>query len=46
MAGYALRAVNDKCPRCGSVMLQKGSKLVCADENCGFVKDAPKAVEA
>ena len=40
------RPVNDKCPRCGSVMLQKGSKLVCADENCGFVKDAPKAVEA
>ncbi len=36
------RPVNEKCDRCGSIMLQKGNKLVCADENCGFVKDAPK----
>ena len=37
------KPVADKCDRCGSIMLQKGSKLVCSDENCGFIKDAPKA---
>ncbi len=36
------RPVNDRCDRCGAIMLQKGSKLVCSDENCGFSKDAPK----
>ncbi|MDE5893274.1 MAG: type I DNA topoisomerase, partial [Acetatifactor sp.] len=24
-----------KCPKCGGVMLEKGSKLVCANEECG-----------
>ena len=28
-----------KCPECGGIMLKKGSKLVCADTECGFVKD-------
>ena len=37
------KPVADKCDRCGSILLQKGSKLVCSDENCGFVKDAVKA---
>ncbi len=37
------RPVADKCDRCGSILLQKGNKLVCSDENCGFIKDAPKA---
>ncbi len=27
----------EKCPECGGYMLEKGSKLVCADEKCGFV---------
>ena len=39
------KPVADKCERCGSIMLQKGNKLVCSDENCGFIKDAQK-VEA
>ncbi len=26
-----------KCPRCGSYMLEKGSRLVCADKECGNV---------
>lgn len=26
-----------KCPQCGSIMLEKGNKLACYDENCGFV---------
>lgn len=28
----------EKCDRCGGIMLVKGSKLVCADEQCGYVK--------
>lgn len=24
------------CPRCGSVLLTKGNRLVCADEKCGY----------
>ncbi len=28
----------EKCQRCGGIMLIKGNKLVCADEQCGFVK--------
>ena len=39
------RPVADRCERCGSIMLQKGNKLVCSDESCGFIKDAQK-VEA
>ena len=35
------RPVNDRCDRCGSILLQKGNKLVCSDEKCGFIKDAP-----
>ena len=32
------RPSKQKCERCGGVMLVKGNKLVCADEQCGFVK--------
>ena len=28
----------EKCPKCGSMMLQKGNKLVCMNEACGFIK--------
>lgn len=27
----------EKCPQCGSMMLEKGNKLVCIDEQCGNV---------
>ena len=27
----------EKCPKCGSLMLYKGNKLACMDENCGYV---------
>ena len=33
------RPSNEKCERCGSIMLIKGNKLVCANESCGFVKN-------
>lgn len=29
-----------KCPKCGSIMLEKGSKLVCADGECGNILSA------
>ena len=35
------KPVADRCSRCGSILLQKGNKLVCSDESCGFIKDAP-----
>ena len=28
-----------KCPECGGIMLEKGNKLLCMDEQCGFVID-------
>jgi len=30
-----------KCPKCGSLMLEKGKKLVCWNEDCGYVEDMP-----
>ena len=35
----------EKCPECGGYMLEKGNKLVCADEQCGFVMEKPKKGE-
>lgn len=32
----------EKCPKCGSLLLYKGNKLVCMGENCGFVIAAPE----
>ena len=29
---------NEKCPECGDILLEKGAKLVCASETCGFAK--------
>lgn len=31
-----------KCERCGALMLYKGNKLMCSDENCGYVTALPK----
>ncbi|MCU6761476.1 DNA topoisomerase 1 [uncultured Roseburia sp.] len=35
----------DKCPDCGGYMVEKGNKIVCADEQCGYVMDKPKEEE-
>lgn len=32
----------EKCPKCGSYMVEKGNKLVCDNEQCGFVKNKEK----
>ena len=31
-----------RCPKCGSIMLEKGRKLVCWNENCGYTMDKPE----
>lgn len=33
------RPSEKKCPECGSYMVEKGNKLVCSDDNCGYVCD-------
>ncbi len=35
----------EKCPQCGGYMLEKGNKLVCGDEKCGYVTEKPKKEE-
>lgn len=30
---------SEKCPECGGYMVEKGNKLVCADEKCGYVRN-------
>ncbi len=32
----------EKCPKCGGYMVEKGNKIVCADNQCGFVKERQK----
>ena len=39
------RPSNKKCPKCGGYMLIKGNKLVCGDENCGYILDDTKNVK-
>ena len=34
--------VNEKCPNCGNILVKKGNKLSCLDEQCGFVKVVKK----
>ncbi len=35
-----------RCPQCGGVLLEKGAKLVCAAEECGYVEEQEKKKEA
>lgn len=30
---------NEKCPECGGMMAEKGNKLLCVNESCGYVKN-------
>lgn len=40
------RPSDQRCPKCGNMLLEKGSKLVCADTSCGFKKEKePVAAE-
>ena len=33
------RPSNEICPKCGKMLLEKGNKLVCSDNQCGYVKN-------
>ena len=35
-----------KCPECGSYMVEKGNKLMCAADGCGYTCDARNAVKS
>lgn len=37
---------SQKCPQCGGMMLEKGNKLVCMEEQCGYVEAKPQKAEA
>ena len=30
---------NGVCPECGKLLLEKGNKLACMDEKCGFIQE-------
>ncbi|MCM1111807.1 MAG: type I DNA topoisomerase [Muribaculum sp.] len=36
------KPAKERCPRCGGVMLEKGSKYVCMDADCGYIQDKAK----
>lgn len=36
----------EKCPQCGGPMVEKGNKIVCMDEQCGYVKTVSKKEKA
>lgn len=38
------KPLNKKCPVCGSYMVEKGNKAVCAGENCGYVEEKAASV--
>ncbi len=33
---------NKRCPKCANMLLEKGNKLVCADNACGHMEEKPK----
>lgn len=39
------KPVEKRCPDCGGYMVEKGSKLVCADAQCGYVEIKPKETD-
>lgn len=32
-----------RCPKCGNMLLERGNKLVCADNTCGYVEEKSKS---
>lgn len=39
------RPVTEKCPKCGGYMVIKGNKVVCAEEQCGYVAEKAASKE-
>lgn len=36
---------DQKCPQCGGYMVEKGNKLVCANENCGYIMNKTQKLD-
>lgn len=36
------KPAREKCPECGGLMLEKGNKCVCTNENCGHIQNKTK----
>jgi len=36
----------EKCPKCGSILLEKGNRFVCIDEQCGYLCNKSEVVVA
>ena len=32
------KPIKEKCPECGSYMVEKGKKIACSDPECGYVR--------
>ena len=39
------KPAKEKCPKCGGLMVEKGSKCVCTEENCGYIQDKAAIVK-
>lgn len=39
------KPAKEKCPKCGGLMVEKGSKCVCTEENCGYIQDKTAIVK-
>ena len=39
------RPSDKRCPECGKYMLEKGNKLVCSDEQCGYVETKKETIK-
>ena len=31
-----------RCPKCGSYMVEKGNKLICSEQTCGYLMEKPE----
>ncbi|MGN0394089.1 MAG: type I DNA topoisomerase [Coprococcus sp.] len=40
------KPTNEKCPDCGSYMIERGNKLQCSDQNCGYTCDRKQEVKS
>ena len=37
------KPLDKRCPKCGNMLLERGNKLVCADNTCGYIEEKPKS---
>ena len=39
------RPSGQKCPKCGSYMVEKGNKLICSEQTCGYLTEKTEQSE-